>query len=422
MGIYMFDSLKKAASYYLENSPKKVKLKRSLLLEKLEAPEKSVSVIFPLKKDTGVVEFICGYRVQYNNLLGPYKGGIRYHAQVTEEEVTALAFWMTIKTALVGVPFGGGKGGVVIDPKSLSPAELERVTRGYAKSIAAVIGPYQDVPAPDVNTNPQVMAYFADEYKKYSQKTYGKNTFSNNELAAVVTGKPVSEGGSEGRVEATGKGGFWVIEELLKHLPFAHVPTVAVSGFGNVGYYIAHFLFEAGYKVVAVSDSHTGIYAAEGLTPEVVKKYKTEHGAVGGYGKYITNAQLLTLPVDILIPAALENVITEENAAEIRARVIVEMANGPIHTSAEDILQKAKIVVIPDVLANAGGVAVSYLEWKQNIINTYYSKKVVLRLLKKYMKHAVMRVWDIHVTKQLDLKTAAYIAALERLEAKFKLE
>lgn len=405
--------------------------------KRLSLPEKIISVNFPVKMDNGEVRFFHGYRVQFNSLLGPYKGGIRFHPQVEMEEVKALAFWMMIKCAVAGIPMGGGKGGVAVDPKKLSEKELERLSRAYVRTIAADIGPEIDVPAPDVNTNPKIMQWMVDEFIKVKSKDQ-ESKLSKKEISylmATFTGKPVEFGGSLGRTEATGKGGFYVLQALLRKIKVSSdfqktKPTVAVQGFGNVGYYIAKFLYEAGFRIVALSDSKGGIMVSdlrkESFNPELVLACKKEKRSLrgcycvnsvcdAGKGKIISNEELLLLPVDILIPAALENQITRENADKIKAKIILEMANGPTTSEADEILNKKGITVIPDVLANSGGVTVSYFEWEQNIQGEKWSEEKVNKRLEEKMTQAAQRVWEIAQNKKTDLRTAAFISAIERL-------
>ncbi|OGE76876.1 glutamate dehydrogenase, partial [Candidatus Daviesbacteria bacterium RIFCSPLOWO2_02_FULL_41_8] len=359
-----------------------------------------------------------GFRVQYNNWRGPYKGGLRYHPNVDINEVLALAFWMTIKNAVINVPFGGGKGGIEIDPKKLSVKELERLTRGFAGKLAPNVGPQVDVPAPDVNTNSQTMDWFASEYAKVTGK----------KSPAVVTGKSISNGGSVGREEATGLGGFFVLEQLVKKLKLKKPLTVAVQGFGNVGFHIAKLLAGAGYTVVALSDSQGGIYNKDerGFDIEAVKKYKKETGLLSGYKQTektinIASKAIVLLPVDILVPAALEAVITEDNVKNVEAKIILEMANGPTTDKADQALEEKKILVVPDVLANAGGVTVSYYEWYQNMKNQKWSRLNVNNKLKKAMTTSFEEIWEIRRAKRVSLRLAAYILALQRLSKKANL-
>ncbi|MDO8551285.1 MAG: Glu/Leu/Phe/Val dehydrogenase [bacterium] len=387
----------------------------------LSSPERVIELKIPLKKDTGGVEVIKGYRVQYNNWLGAYKGGLRYHEDVDMEEVKALALWMMIKNAVVGVPFGGGKGGLQVNPKTLSEKELKSLTKQFACLLAPNIGPHKDVPAPDLNTNNKIMDWFASGYSK----AVGQST------PAVVTGKSVGKGGSEGRGEATGLGGFYVLEETVKKLGLKKPLTVAIQGFGNVGMHIASLLDGHGYKVVAISDSKGGIYdpTGKGFNINLVKKCKEKKGMVADCycvgsvcdlprDNHLTNEKLLELPVDILIPAAMENVINKDNAEKIRAKVVFEMANGPTTSEGEEILTKKNIPIVPDVLANAGGVTVSYFEWYQNIHNEKWTVDKVRKKLKSKMVSAFREVWEIKEGKGVSLKTAAYILALKRLTRK----
>jgi glutamate dehydrogenase/leucine dehydrogenase len=390
----------------------------------LTEPEKIIHVHLPLRKDNGDVVTFQGYRVQHNSHKGPYKGGIRFHPEVNLDEVKALSFWMTMKTALIKVPFGGGKGGIAIDPKTLTEAELERLTRLFTKRLTHAIGPDKDIPAPDVNTNAKIMQWIADEYSR----NVGKKT------PAVVTGKPIGKGGSQGRTEATGLGGAFVLRDVVKRMGLEPKNlTVAVQGFGNVGYYIAYYLQESGFKVVALSDSKGGIYIPTGVAAvEQVEKCKEEKGFLAGCycvgsvcdirfkkhvnGKDITPQELLTLPVDIVIPAALDTVITEKNAEKIQAKIILEMANGPTTTQADEILKRKNVLVIPDILANAGGVAVSYYEWYQNLHNESWTKEEVFKKLKRKMLNATDTVWKTMDEYKTTMRNAAYIAALKQFE------
>lgn len=405
-----------------DEAAKYLKLPDWLLLQ-LSTPDRTIKLNFPLRRDSGEIDLIEGYRVQYNNWLGPYKGGLRYHPKVDMEEVKTLAFWMMIKNALIGVPFGGGKGGLQIDPKNLSKEELERLTRALTRKLAPNIGEQLDVPAPDLNTNSKIMDWIADEYSKVT----GKNT------KAVVTGKSISNGGSKGREEATGLGGFFVLEQLVKKLNLKKPLTVAVQGFGNVGSNIAAILNNNGYRVVALSDIKGGIYDSKltGFNIDLVRACRLEKGMLAGcycigsvcdlapkHDGVITNEELLELPVDILIPAALENVITKENASNIKAKIVFEMANGPTTFEADELLNKKGVLVIPDVLANSGGVTVSYFEWYQNIHNERWSLRKVNGRLKEKMEKAFEEVWRIHKEKKVTLRTASYILALRRLSEK----
>lgn len=405
------------------------------LLKVLSAPERIIDVSIPLKKDSGNLELIQGYRVQYNNFLGPYKGGFRYSQHVDIDEVKALAFWMTIKNALVDVPFGGGKGGITIDPKTLSEKELEQLTRNFARKLFFNVGPKIDVPAPDMNTNSQIMDWFEDEYVKQLRTQNSNVKSSENEAKAVVTGKSLQNGGSEGRVEATGLGGFIILEKFVEKMGWQKPLTVALQGFGNVGSNLAQFLWKNGYKVVAVSDLRGGIYdcSGEGFNIDLLKKCKEEKGhfakcyCIGSVcdlasrKEIVSNEKLLELPVDILIPAATENVITEKNAPNIKAKVIFEIANGPTTSDADKILEQNEVLVLPDVLANSGGVTVSYFEWYQNIHSEKWSLDKVNKMLKEKMEKAFENVWEIHKEKKISLRVAAFVLALQRLNSKFIL-
>lgn len=393
-----------------------------LFVARLSEPDRVISVSLPMQMDNGIVRIFQGYRVQHNNILGPYKGGLRYHHNVSMDEVRALAFWMSMKCAVVDIPLGGGKGGITVNPKELSEKELERLTKLFIDKIAVNIGPTIDIPAPDVNTNSKIMSWMVDEYSKIARK----------KTPAVITGKPLNKGGSEGRTEATGLGGSYVLLETLRNLKQnPKGMTVAIQGFGNVGYFIAYFLEKAGMKIVAVSDSKEGIYVSDGLNPKVTLDCKQKKGFLSGCycvgsvcdvkkGRKITNDELLELPVDILIPAALENVITEKNAQKIKAKIILEMANGPVTDTADIILTKRNIVVIPDILANSGGVAVSYFEWYQNMHHKKWAKKVVFEKLQKQLERITQEVLSTQKQYKSSLRDAAYIVALKRISEKDK--
>lgn len=386
------------------------------LISLLQEPERIIQLRFPLKKDNGLVIPMSGYRVQYNNLLGPYKGGIRYHPQVNLSEVKALSFWMMIKNAVCDVPFGGGKGGIEVDPKTLSESELENLTRNFTKELFPNIGADLDVPAPDVNTSPKTMGWIADEFVKLG----GKNP------KAVVTGKPIDQGGSEGRTEATGLGGFIVLQSLLRKIDLPEKPRIAIQGFGNVGSYFAKSAYEAGFKVMAVSDSKTGIIDQSGNgglnIPEIIKlkeEGKSFEEIELDHVEKIDNQSLLELEVDILVPAALEGVINEKNAPSCRAKIILELANGPITRDADEILDEKEVLVVPDVLANSGGVTVSYFEWYQNMHSEKWNLEQVRQKLKEKMEKAFEEVWNISKEKKISLRMAAYVCALNRLASKF---
>jgi len=383
------------------------------ILRRLMVVDRLIEVNFPVRMDNGEMKMFTGFRSQHNNRRGPYKGGLRFSPEVSKEEVMALSMWMTWKCAVVDIPFGGGKGGVVVDTRDLSAGELERLSRVFAASIADVIGENKDVPAPDMYTNQQVMAWMLDEYRRVS---------GNNSLA-VFTGKPLETGGSEGRTEATGLGGVYVLEEMAKTVGFSPAKTrIAIQGMGNVGYYFAKLAKEAGYRVVALSDSKGGVYNGEGLDIEGVMAYKEEKGSLEGCksGRQITNDELLELEVEVLVPAAVESVIRLDNAEKIKAKYIVEMANGPVDPQADDILWSREIVSIPDVLANAGGVTVSYFEWKQNVDNEKWSGREVYEKLEAIMKSSFAAVWQTSREYKIDLRTAAYILAVKRVVEQMK--
>jgi glutamate dehydrogenase/leucine dehydrogenase len=363
----------------------------------------------------GEKKFVA-FRVQHNQARGPYKGGIRFHPGVTEDEVKALSMWMTWKCAVVGIPFGGAKGGVVVDPKELSSSELEQLSRGYVREFFEYLGPQRDVPAPDVNTDSQVMAWMRDEYEK----------MAGHQEPGVVTGKPVELQGSRGRTEATGLGGFYVLEQLIKKSEIRNPKseiTIAVQGLGNVGYWLAKFASEAGYKVIAVSDSKGGVITEgtennqRALNIDKVMEYKEKTGSVVGLPgtQTLSNEELLELPVDVVVPAALENVVTEENAGRIKAKVILEMANGPVTPEADEILRQRGVIVVPDVLANSGGVTVSYFEWAQNLQGYYWEKAEVVEKLAKIMDKAFDAVWKMAGDKKVDLRMGAYMVAVGRV-------
>lgn len=435
-----FKRLKDAGKLW-QKKTKDPKQKESIrdLLEVLSKPEKTIALNIPVQMDSGKIKVFSGYRVQYNSLRGPYKGGIRFHPQVNMEEVKALSFWMMVKCAVIDVPFGGGKGGVTVNPKNLSEKELESLTRGYVRKLYPNIGPYLDIPAPDVNTNAKIMAWIVDEYEKTVKMQNSKVKIEKGEILAVVTGKPLEKGGSQGRGEATGRGGMLALKAILKKLSTGQHQqsaktdcplTVAVQGFGNVGYHLAQFLHEAGFVIVGLVDSKGAIVCnhefKEGFNPDLVLACKRKKGTVADcycigsvcdlrFGKPISQEEFLRLPVDILVPAALENVITKKNAAKIQAKIILEMANGPIAPEADEILQRRGILVIPDVLANAGGVAVSYFEWLQNISGKKWSLGRVNRKLKELMEKAVEEIWERSRSYKVGFRTAAYILALERI-------
>ena len=370
--------------------------------------KRELAVHFPVKMDTGDVEVFEGFRVQHNVACGPAKGGLRYHPGVTLDEVRALAMWMTWKCALASLPFGGAKGGVVVDPKTLSLAELERLTRRYATEIAVLIGPESDIPAPDVNTTPQIMAWIMDTI------SMGRGYST----PAVVTGKPLAIGGSRGRTSATGRGVAVVTNEACKRLGITPKgATVAVQGFGNAGTHAARLLRDRGYVITAVSDSHGGITNGGGLDVDAAIAYKTEHGTLEGYPEAdpISNEALLELPVQVLVPAALENQITGENAARIKAQVIAEAANGPTTPEADSILERAGVTVIPDIIANAGGVIVSYFEWVQDLQSFFWAEDDINKRLETVTTEALSSAWDEAVRRGVSMRMGAYVLAVDRV-------
>ena len=386
--------------------------------EILRHPERVIEVSIPVLMDNGKLRVFQGFRVQHNSIRGPYKGGVRYHPKVDMDEVKALSTWMTMKCAVVDIPLGGAKGGIVVDPKELSPRELEQLTREYTIAISPFIGPEMDIPAPDVYTNPQIMAWMMDEYSKVT----GRN------VHGVVTGKAVEIGGSLGRDSATSQGGVYVLEEYLASIgKEAAGLTVVVQGFGNAGSHMARLLHDLGMKVIALSDSKSGLYCPDGLLPEKAIACKAEKGKVGECAPegqkcdVITNEQLLELPCDILILSALENQLTGENAAKVQAKIILELANGPITPEADEVLKTKGVDILPDILSNAGGVTVSYFELVQNQMNYYWSLEEVLGKLKPIMQKAWRTVKGNAEKYSCTYREAAFITALKRLEAAIKM-
>ena len=374
----------------------------------LREPRRELHVHFPVKMDDGSVQVFAGYRVQHNLGRGPAKGGIRFHQDVSIDEVKALAMWMTWKCAVVGIPFGGGKGGVVVDPKKLSRRELENLTRRFATEIEVLIGPERDIPAPDVNTNAQTMAWIMDTYSMHVGYT----------VPGVVTGKPISLGGSEGRNEATARGTVYCIVEAAKHLKInLKTATVVVQGFGNAGSIAAQLMVAEGSKVLAVSDSTGGIYSPSGLDINRVVAWKAEHSTVVGFpgAKEVSNAEILEIECDVLIPAALENQITVANAERIHAKIVAEAANGPTTPEADEILFRRGIFVIPDILCNAGGVTVSYFEWVQDLNRDHWSEQNVNTKLHEIMTKAFGETVAIAEREGVHMRMAAYLLAVQRV-------
>jgi glutamate dehydrogenase (NAD(P)+) len=384
------------------------------LYKVLRNPQMQLIVSLPVMMDSGETEVFTGYRVLYNTSRGPAKGGIRFDLGVTLDEVRALAAWMTWKCAVVNIPFGGAKGGVVCDPLTMSMGELERLTRRYTSSIIDVLGPDSDVPAPDVNTNERVMAWIMDTYSMHKRHT----------VTAVVTGKPLEMGGSAGRREATGRGCMFMTREALKHLGLPlKGAKVVVQGFGNVGSIAAELLQAEGAVVVGVSDVSGGVYNEHGLDVKDVIKWREEHRYISGYpkGRALTNDELLVLPCDVLLPAALENVITKRNAGDVKAKVIIEGANGPTAAGADEILEKKGVFVVPDILANAGGVTVSYFEWVQDRDGWFWTEDLVNTRLEEIMVRSFDRVLDVSKRYSVNMRIGAYTLAIERVAAVHRL-
>jgi glutamate dehydrogenase (NAD(P)+) len=380
----------------------------------LTNPKRQIIVSCPIQMDNGEIEVFTGYRVQYNITLGPAKGGIRYHPDVSLDEVTALAAWMTWKCAVAHVPFGGGKGGIICDPTRMSRRELESLTRRYVAEIIDAIGPEKDVPAPDVNTNDQVMAWIMDTYSMHVGHT----------STAVVTGKPIEMGGSLGRREATGRGVMIVTREAAKHLGLdIKKATVAVQGFGNVGSVSADLLATIGAKIVAVTDWKGGVQNPKGLDIPKMIEFSKQHKTIDGFpgGDPIENDQLFSLDVDVLVPAALENQITEENASTIKAKIVAEGANGPTTPDAHRLLHERGIFVIPDILANAGGVTTSYFEWVQDRHGYFWEEQEVNKRLEAKMMEAFHDVLQTSIKYKTDMRTAAYIVAINRVATVTKM-
>ena len=396
-----------AALKMLDAAAGKINLNKNIW-ERLRHPRRCLIVTLPVMMDDGSLKIFEGYRVQHDYSRGPAKGGIRYHPDVTLEEIKALASWMTWKCAVVSIPFGGAKGGVRCNPKEMSRAEIERLTRRYASEILIIIGPDKDIPAPDVYTDARVMAWIMDTY----------SVAHGHSVPGVVTGKPISLGGTLGRKEATGRGCVFTTVEAAKTLKMDLTKaTVAVQGFGNVGYSAAQIFHELGAKVIAVSDSQGGLCNPKGLDPKKVFEAKEKGTSVCDYGEgdRITNEDLLTMACDVLVPAALENVITLKNAAKVRARIIVEGANGPTAPEADEILQSNGVLVIPDILANAGGVTVSYFEWVQNIQEFFWSEEDVNRKLGEIMVRSFHEVFKVARDHKVTPRLGAYMLAVVRV-------
>lgn len=375
---------------------------------RLRVCERELTVNFPVRMDDGTLHMFIGYRIQHNDTRGPAKGGIRYHPEVSLDETRALAAWMTMKAAVVNIPFGGAKGSVACNPKLLSMGELERLTRRYASEIFLLIGPESDIPAPDIGTNPQVMAWIMDTYSM--NKGYS--------VLGVVTGKPIEVGGSRGRFEATGRGCMIHAKLAAKHLGTSlEGAAVAVQGFGNVGAISAKLLAREGCRIIAVSDSASGVYNSKGVDVESAMRHKKETGTLAGFkgGESITNAELLALPCDVLVPAAIEGQIRKDNAGSIKAKIIIEGANGPTTTEADYILADKGVFLLPDILANAGGVVVSYFEWVQGLQAFFWTEQEVNQRLEQIMDNAFHEVLEISHREKADMRTAAYMLAIDRV-------
>lgn len=374
-----------------------------------------MEVNFPVKLDNGTVENFTGYRSQHNNAVGPYKGGVRFHPNVNLDEVKALSIWMTIKCCVAGIPYGGGKGGITLDPRNYSEAELERIARAYSEAISPLIGEKIDIPAPDVNTNGKIMSWMVDAYENVVKHS----------APGVFTGKPVEFGGSLARTEATGYGvNFAAVQALEKLGKDVKGATYAIQGFGNVGYHTGYYAHKAGAKIVAVSTVDVAIYNENGLDMEAIIKEFQIKGFItneAGYGKEISNAELLALEVDVLAPCALENQLTSENAGKVRAKIVVEGANGPTTPEADVILRQNGVLVVPDILANCGGVVVSYFEWVQNLQGYYWEFDEVQEKETVVLRRAFRDIWNLAQEYDVDLRTASYMMSIRRVEKAMKL-
>ena len=383
--------------------------------EILKNPQRALEVSFPVKLDNGTVKTFTGYRSQHNNAVGPYKGGVRFHPNVNFDEVKALSIWMTIKCCVAGIPYGGGKGGVTLDPRDYSEAELERISRAYSAAISPLIGEKVDIPAPDVNTNGKIMSWMVDAYENVVKKS----------APGVFTGKPVEFGGSLARTEATGYGvNFAAVQALEKLGKDVKGATYAIQGFGNVGYHTGYYAHKAGAKIVAVSTVDVAIYNENGLDMEALFKEYQANGFItnkAGYGKEISNAELLALDVDVLAPCALENQLTSENAGKVRAKIVVEGANGPTTPEADAILRQNGVLVVPDILTNCGGVVVSYFEWVQNLQGYYWEFDEVQEKETVVLRRAFRDIWNLAQEYDVDLRTASYMMSIRRVEKAMKL-
>jgi glutamate dehydrogenase (NADP+) len=393
----------KSAARFLDIEPE--------VIEKLKYPKETLAATLMVRMDDGSRRAFKAWRCRYDDTRGPTKGGIRYHPAVNLDEVMTLAFWMTFKCAVANLPYGGGKGGVSVDAKSLSRTELERLSRAYVQAFARFIGPDRDIPAPDMYTNGIVMAWMADEF----------SALAGEPSPAVITGKPIPLGGSLGRDDATGRGGYYVLRHLERDLKLSPDRSrIVLQGFGNASYHCARLLHADGYRIIGVSDSRSALYDPDGMDPIAVLEHKNRTRGLGGAptngkAREMSNADLLEAECDVLVPAAMENQIVEENAASIKAPVVLELANGPTSPAADEILVKNGIRVIPDILANSGGVTVSYFEWVQNKAGYYWPVEEVNAKLKKNIEPEARRIWDVALEKGIDLRTAAYVHALDRI-------
>jgi len=397
-----------AARYFFDKAAQKLKLEEGMI-ELLRYPKRKLIVNFPVQMDDGHVQHFEGYRVQCHPVLGPGKGGIRFHPDTTIEEVEALAVLMNWKTAVAGLPFSGAKGGVRCNPKEMSVRELERMTRRYAAEISPVIGPDVDIPAPDVYTGEREMAWIVDTFSMHKNGEF---------TPGLVTGKPIVLGGSLGRDTATARGGFFATLEALSHLKMnIEDTTVAIQGYGNAGWHMAHFVHDAGAKLIAVSDSKGGIYNGQGFDPYKLKEYKDKNGSIVGFkgSERMTNEELLELKCDILVPSALEDQLHEGNADNIQAKLVVELANGPTTQEADEIFYDRGIVVIPDILANGGGVTVSYFEWVQDRYRYFWDAEKVDKRLKLFMTEAFDRVMAMSEKAKVNMRLAAFMVAIDRV-------
>lgn len=406
----MSTNLFSTARERLDDAARYLDIEREVI-EQLRYPKETLAATLLVRMDDGSRKAFKAWRCRYDDTRGPTKGGIRFHPAVNVDEVMTLAFWMTFKCAVVNLPFGGAKGGVAVDVKTLSRAELERLSRSYVEGFSRFIGPERDIPAPDMYTNGIVMAWMADEY----------STITGHPTPAIITGKPVALGGSLGRDDATGRGGYYVLRHLQAELGVGPEKSrVVLQGFGNASYHCARLLHDEGYRIVGLSDSTSAIYDPDGMDPYAVMDHKTRtRGLAGaptrGVSRQLSNAELLEAECDVLIPAAVENQITEVNAANVRAPVILELANGPVTPAADAILDRNGVVVIPDILANSGGVTVSYFEWVQNKTGYYWPLEEIHSKLKAGLEPETRRIWDLAKDKAVNLRTAAYVHGLERI-------